>query len=282
MKATEEIIVPLVEKIPAFPQSVNKVLALTSDINCSPKELVEVVSLDPVLTLKILKLVNSAYFGLANKVTSIRHALVYLGLNTLKNITLSLAMIGALPKKNKAGFDSNALWIHSLAVGSAAKLLARARGAAKDETEDYFVAGLLHDVGKLVFARYMPDEFKAALDKAKAEDISLHDAEKQVISATHAEVGAMLAKKWELPDNLAACLGRHHVPDKGGPLPMLDVVFAANQAAKAMQFGYGGDAKPCVFPEGVASRLGFDLEETNASLPDLQEELDKAAIMIRV
>jgi len=280
MKATEEIILPLVEKIPAFSQSVSRVLALTSDINCSPRELVEVVSLDPVLTLKILKLVNSAYFGLAQKVTSIHHALVYLGLNTLKNITLSLAMIGALPRKNKAGFNADAFWLHSLGTGVAARLLARTRRTPGDEAEEYFVAGLLHDVGKLVFARYMPEQFKDALKAAGEGGVSLCEAEKRAIGADHAEVGAMLAVKWQLSGELAASLGRHHVPEEGEALPMLDAVFAADQTVKALGYGFSGDPTPRPLPEAVAARLGMNLEELAASMPSLGGELDKARILI--
>ncbi len=282
MKATEEIILPLVEKIPAFSQSVSRVLTLTSDINCSPRELVEVVSLDPVLTLKLLKLVNSAYFGLAQKVTSIHHALVYLGLNTLKNITLSLAMIGALPRKNKAGFNADALWLHSLGTGVAARILAKSRLSLGDEAEEYFVAGLLHDVGKLVFARYMPDRFKEALSAAAEGGVSLCQAEKRAIGADHAEVGAMLAVKWQLSNELAAVLGRHHAPEEGETLPMLDAVFAANQIVKVLGFGMSGDPVPRELPEAVAERLGVNLEELIASMPNLAEELDKARILITI
>jgi len=282
MKATEELILPLVEKIPAFSQSVSRVLTMTSDMNCSPRELVEVVSLDPVLTLKILKLVNSAYFGLAQKVTSIHHALVYLGLNTLKNITLSLAMIGALPRKNKAGFDADALWLHSLGTGVTARLLAKGRLKLGDEAEDYFVAGLLHDVGKLIFARYMPEQFKEALLAAGEGEVSLCEAEKRAIGADHAEVGAMLAAKWQLSDELAAALGRHHVPEQGEPLPMLDAIFAANQAVKVLNCGLSGDSIPRELPEGVATRLGVNLEGLVDSMPNLAEELDKARILITI
>ena len=95
-----------VEKMPAFPKSVQKLLELTRDINCQPKQLVSVIETDPVMTVKILKVLNSAYYSLPNKITSVNRSVVYLGINTIKNLALSIAAIGVLPKQNKAGlFD---------------------------------------------------------------------------------------------------------------------------------------------------------------------------------
>ena len=90
----------MVESMPAFPESVHQVMALTSDINCSPKDLVKVIESDPVMTMKLLKLVNSAYFALSRNIASIQHALVYLGLNTVKNLAISIATVDALPRNS--------------------------------------------------------------------------------------------------------------------------------------------------------------------------------------
>src|ERR1035437_1151040 len=103
----------MVEKMPAFTQNVLRVIELTSDINSDPKDLVEVIQCDPILMMRILKLVNSPYFGLAQKISSINHAVVYIGINTVKNLALSTAIIGVLPRTNAAGFDMDGFLRHS-------------------------------------------------------------------------------------------------------------------------------------------------------------------------
>lgn len=273
----------VVEKMPAFPKSVHRVLELCSDINCAPRDLVQVIENDPIFTLKILKLVNSPYFGLVQKITSIHHAIVYVGLNTLKNVALGLASIGSLPRKNKAGFDMDAFWLHSLAVGTVSRMMATMiLRLPQTEAGDYFVAGLLHDVGKVVFAIYMPEEFKDVLAKVGQGELYLYEAEKDVIGADHAEIGAMLAKKWALPDPLTTCIARHHSPDQGESDALTDCVFVANQVAKKLEFGSAGENDLEDVPESVLERFDMDLDKIISSMPALEDELKKARIFITV
>ena len=152
-----------VERMPAFPKSVQKILELTRNINCLPKELVGVIEKDPVMTMKILKVINSAYYSLPNKITSVNQSVVYLGINTIKNLALSFATVGILPRTNTVGFDIQRYLLHSLATGSVARQLCHAYGNGEADPADCFVAGLLHDFGKVVYAQFMPDEFRRAL-----------------------------------------------------------------------------------------------------------------------
>ncbi len=135
-----------VDGMPAFPKSVQKILELTRDVNCSPKDLVQVIDKDPVVTVKVLRVVNSAYYSLPKQITSINHAVVYLGFNTIKNLALSIAAIGMLPASNAAGFDGAQYLLHSLSTAAIAKQLALRLDDA--DPMDCFIAGLLHDFGK--------------------------------------------------------------------------------------------------------------------------------------
>src|SRR5574343_1448600 len=146
-----------VDGMPAFPKSVQRILELTRDVNSTPKELVEVIDKDPVVTVKILKVVNSAYYSLPKQITSINHAVVFLGFNTIKNLALGIAAIGMLPKSNEAGFDVQQYLLHSLATANLSKKIA-AKFADDADPMDCFIAGLLHDFGKLLFAQFMPHE----------------------------------------------------------------------------------------------------------------------------
>ncbi len=151
MPINEDQILEMVEKMPAFPQSVHRILALTSNVDCSPKELVAVIEHDPILTLKVLKLVNSAYFGLSKEIDSVNRAVVFVGINTIKNLAITVATTGSLPKTNRAGINMKDFWGHSLSVGVIAKLLASDRETAGSVLSSFFVAGLLHDLGKILF-----------------------------------------------------------------------------------------------------------------------------------
>ena len=144
-----------VERMPAFPRSVQKILELTRNINCLPKDLVGVIEKDPVMTMKILKVINSAYYGLPQKITSVGQSVVYLGINTIKNLALGFAAVGILPRMNAAGFDIQRYLLHSLVVGGTARQLATQFAKGEVDSGDAYIAGLLHDFGKVVFAQFL-------------------------------------------------------------------------------------------------------------------------------
>lgn len=282
MKDTKTKLMKAVEQMPAFPKSVHQVLKLASDINCSQKELVEVIKKDPVFTLKILRLVNSAYFGLSREITSINHASVYLGLNTLKNVALGLAAVGAIPRTNVAGLDMGGFWLHSLAVATGTRMLGSMLGVSRDEAADYFAAGLLHDVGKVVFALYMPEEFKQVADRVAETGNSLAETEREVIEYSHADIGALLAEKWNLPKDLHDAIKRHHEPEEGAPSQVVDCVFAANQISKKLAFGSAGEYTIEPLPESIHRRFSLDIDGLIKELPTLDEEVERARIFIKL
>lgn len=271
-----------VEKMPAFPKSVSEVLRLTADVNCSQKALVEVIKRDPVFTLKILRLVNSAYFGLSREITSINHASVYLGLNSLKNVALGLAAVGAIPESASKHIDMGAFWLHSLAVATATRMLGLKLGVSRDDSSDYFAAGLLHDIGKAVFALYLPSEFEEASRKALEPGASLFRCEMEVIGATHADIGGMLAEKWNLPVELYDAISGHHAVGQGESSQMVDCLFAANQICKKLAFGAAGDFEIQALPESITDRFSMNMEELIADMPTLDEEVEHARIFIKL
>lgn len=268
-----------VDDMPAFPKSVQKILELTRDVDCTPKDLVQVIDKDPVLTVKILKVVNSAYYSLPKQVTSISHAVVFMGFNTIKNLALGIAAIGMLPKSNAAGFDVQQYLLHSLATAGIARQLAGELDSA--DPMDCFIAGLLHDFGKVVFAQFMPDEFRKALELSQRDGSSLHQALQQTIGADHALVGAMLVEKWRFAPPLVETIRNQH----GSELKdtdMIACVFAANQISKKLQFGFGGNACIEALPPAMARRLGGDLDTIIARLGDLSVLFEEAQIFSRL
>ena len=268
-----------VDGMPAFPKSVQRILELTRDVNCTAKDLVQVIDKDPVVTVKILRVVNSAYYSLPKQITSINHALVYLGFNTIKNLALSIAAIGMLPKDNAAGFDGQQYLLHSLAAASIAKKLAYRVDDA--DPMDCFIAGLLHDFGKVVFAQFMPTDFRLALDISRETQTSLAMALRRVIGADHAVVGAMLVETWRFAPNLIETI-RHQHPDDLKDTGMIACVFAANQISKKLKLGFGGNPWVDELPQAIQNRLGGTLDEVIASLGDLTPMMEEAKVFSQI
>jgi len=268
-----------VDAMPAFPKSVQRILELSRDVNSTPKDLVEVIDKDPVVTVKILKVVNSAYYSLPKQITSIGHAVVYLGFNTIKNLALSIAAIGMLPKDNESGFDVQKYLLHSLATAGIAKQLA---SRVKDaDPMDCFIAGLLHDFGKVVFAQLMPLEFRAALRKSQEDASSLHAALQHEIGADHVLVGAMLVEKWRFAPHLIETIRYQHITDLRDT-DMIACVFGANQISKKLGFGFGGNLCIEEFPASVQKRLGGTLDEVIASMGDLNPLFEEAKVFAKL
>ncbi|MFA5826693.1 MAG: HDOD domain-containing protein, partial [Gallionellaceae bacterium] len=199
-----------VEKMPAFPKSVQRILELSRDINCSPKDLVTVIEKDPVMTMKLLRVLNSAYYSFPKQITSVNQSVVYLGLNTIKNMALSFAALGTLPQHNAAGFDVQRYLLHSLTTAGLARMVSQKYKITDADPTDCYIAGLLHDFGKVVFAQFMAEEFKQALALSDEQAISLHAAEQQIIGTDHSVVGAMLVEKWQFPSGISTLIREHH------------------------------------------------------------------------
>jgi len=266
----------MVAKMPAFPISVQRIIELTADMQCSPKELVQVIEHDPVMTMKILKLLNSAYYSLPRKITSIKRSVVYIGINTIKNVALSIATIGMLPTKSAGGFDTRKFLKHSLVTAAIAKLLNNKFNHVEFEGSDCFVAGLLHDIGKVVYAQYDPARYVELQKVSEENGISLFQAEQEVIGADHAVIGSMLGSKWQFPESLVDCIGEHHnVTNPGNEIR--DCVIAADQLSKIIDLE---DAQldsefNIELPPIVAERFGMGLKELLEYLGDFSAELDE-------
>ncbi len=276
----EQLIV-LVEKMPAFPKSVQQIVQLTSDINASAKDIVRVIECDPVMTVKILKAINSSFYGLPQKITSVQRAVVHIGLNTIKNIALGVAAMGMLNANNKANFNTSNFLLHSLTTAAISKMLAERIGLSSTECSDCFVAGLLHDFGKVVFAEFIADDFKLALEKSKEQQLSLHQTEVEFIGLNHSQAGKILAEKWQLSDTLIDAIAHHHDLDPSQNV-LRDCVFAANQISKQMQFGDSGNPLIEAFPETIVTRFGLDLPAMCDALGDLESVKTEAQSFINL
>lgn len=214
-----------------------KVLRTCNEPNTCANDLNRVISLDPVLTGRVLQLVNSAYYSLPSKVNSLTRAIILLGINTVKNVVLSFAIFETFARHESFRvFSADDFWAHSLSTAAAAKILATAQGVPLSEREDFFVAGLMHDLGKIPLNHLFPDAYRKAAQVARTSGQGMRSAEEAMIGVDHCRVGLMIARKWQLSDALTGALGRHHAGGDGESdgLYLTEVVALADALAHGM------------------------------------------------
>ena len=198
-----------IKDIPTLPTIIFELNELLQDPNTPITEISDIIEKDQAMSLRVLKLVNSAFYGIHKEVNDIGNAIVLLGFNTVRNAIVSLGVINSfLGIKALEGFDIRDFWKHSLAVAVVSKSLAEKTKIASPDS--CFVGGLLHDIGKVILAQYFQDLFEKVWNAAKKENISFYEAEKQEISIDHAIIGAHLATNWELPENFIDVIRWHH------------------------------------------------------------------------
>lgn len=217
----KEEITKHIDRLPGFSMTVAKVMHLSNDMRASPKDLIHAISLDPVLTAEVLRLINSAYFGMKQAVVSLNRAVILLGVNTIKNVAIGSAVIGAMKMRNFKYFSSDEFWEHSLGVATGSKILAGRLGVPAQERDEYFIAGLLHDIGKVIFVQHLAEEFARLSDPQYQPGVPKSELEEKFMGMSHAELGMLIAKKWELPPLLLDTIHEHHKPKFGGENDMV-------------------------------------------------------------
>ncbi len=199
-------------KMPSLSTTITKVLSVCNSPTTSANDLNKVVSLDPVLTGNVLKLINSAYYAMKDQISSLTQAIIMLGLNTIKNLALSTAVLGAAGGKSSESMDL--FWTHCISTGVTAKAIALESGVLKSECEEYFVAGLLHDLGKLPLFHCFPADYMTVVAYAREKNVLLHIAEKTVFGMTHEETGKLISEKWDLQGAIHEAICYHHRPSQ--------------------------------------------------------------------
>ena len=274
-----------IKTMPSLPVSVTKVLELCNNVNVSPADLNYAISLDPVLVGRVLKLLNSAYYGLNQKVTSLVRAIVMLGINTVKNLALSTAILGTLPQnKNQKGLDMEGFWRHSLCVGVTAKLLAKKQGIDFQQIEEYFTAGLLHDIGKIPLNAVLSAKYLLAVTGADRSQASLIDAEDETLGINHCTSGVMISRAWKLEGPVADAIIYHHnlAGYSGGYKKILDNIVIANFFASTNEIGFSGDRNPEKPAAEIWSASGIREDIFEDITKDVHKEIEKAEVFLKI
>jgi len=205
-----------IANLPTLPHIASKLMKIISSPNTNADMVAALVAQDVSLSAKVLRLANSAFYGIPKSVNTLKSAVVVLGFKIIHTMVLSLTVFDMFGKNDskKAIFDREAFWQHSLKCGTTARLLAQKRKQNMPlDPEEAFCAGLLHDVGKVVMEQYLHTDFHKALLYARAHRISGFEAEKHVLGYTHSDVALWLTTSWSLPDEILQPLIYHHEPD---------------------------------------------------------------------
>ncbi len=252
-----------VKAFPAMPTTATRLLPLLDDPDVSFNEIEDIIRYDPGLTANILKLTNSAYFGIPIKVHSVRQAMSLLGWKRLLQLVMTLCM-SSLMKKPIPGYDlpRGELWRHSIAVSIAAENIVKYLSIP--DADEVFTAALLHDVGKLILGGFVKKDLEFIQDMV-AKGFSFDVAENIILGTDHAKVGANILRQWSFPDDLVNAVGWHHNPEDCENRCMLsDIVHLANNLGQAIGAGRSLKESHSELSHTIIESLGFkpvDLEE---------------------
>jgi HD-like signal output (HDOD) protein len=274
-----------ISKIPALPVTVTKILEICNNPATSPVDLNRVISVDPVLMARVLKLINSAYYGLSNQITSLARAIIMLGINTVKNLALSTAVLGSLGKKdNFQALNMQGFWRHSLCVGVTAKLIAKKRKVDPKDLEEYFIAGLLHDIGKIPLNNTLTTLYIEAMGVSDRDHLPLYKAEKSVIGYDHSDIGLLIGDAWKLGSGILDTIRFHHSLNEyeGTNKTVLYTVAVANFFANIDEIGFSGNRYPEKVPTAAFSHLDITMEYLDDIADDVMKEIEKAQVFLKI
>lgn len=260
------ILIQKVSNLPTLPSVIHKIMEVADSTGGNAAALAEVLSKDPSLTSLILRLVNSAYYGQHRQITSIDHAIVILGFQLVKTIALGAGIFRDGAADGHANFDREAFWVHSLAVATGSKMLAEALPRDLDR-DVFFLSGLLHDLGKVVFDNYFNDEYRKVIALTRLQNLWIRDAELRLMDMDHCKAGFYLARKWRFPQETAMAIRYHHDLSRvsGDEGIVCAAVHAADVICRRIKIGSGGDDQiieldPSVSTYGITRDLLGEIE----------------------
>ncbi|MDQ3440606.1 MAG: HDOD domain-containing protein [Planctomycetota bacterium] len=267
--------------IATLPEVTNQVIATVEDPNASASSLHKIVSHDPALVSRILKVVNSAFYGLPGQIGSIERAIVLLGLNAVKNIAVA-ASLGQMFRgvKLTEEFTARDLWTHCMAVAVTSRELAKQMKLPI--ADEAFLAGMIHDLGLLVSLQVSPEQLRAACERAKTSEANFCEIEREVIGADHQQLGAGLAEHWKFPRSCQLVAGHHHHPAalSDNNRMLVTLVYVADTICCQSGRGFNLTALRQKLDDAELGGVGIDMlliERTRENLPTL---LDGASAMM--
>jgi len=238
MIAKAEQLVGKVDDLPTIPAVATQVLQLLDQPEVQIEEVADLMLSDQVMTARVMKMINSPVYKPGHRISSLKRALVYLGLRHIREVALTTSFISAFDEKSGAA-GIGTFWEHSFGVGMVSKIIAEKIGYI--DLERAYIAGVIHDIGEVFFSNYLRDEFQQVMDGIKDKPVKLVDAEAEHFGTTHCEIGLCMARKWNFPESYCEVIAYHHTPTEATIDPVLcAIVNLADLFYSVRELNYGG------------------------------------------
>ncbi|MBN1593643.1 MAG: HDOD domain-containing protein [Candidatus Coatesbacteria bacterium] len=276
-----KLVLKRLSELPTLPAALYRMLDVLSDPKLSMAAISKIIAEDPSLTSKMLKLANSPYYGFQKEVRSVDHAMVLLGVETVKALALGVSIFNTFHDSvNMNGIDKAGLWAHFLAVAFCSREFSLIMNSV--EPNSAFTGGLIHDIGRLALLRMFPSESVLVVGQTEQGGCSLLDAERDIYGIDHEEAGAFLAKTWGLPEDLQEAIAFHHDMSAFEKTELVHAVYMAERLCKLLELGWTGEPKPDDMRDEELRAAGIDraqLDEVRdrilAREPEIKEFLKR-------
>jgi HD-like signal output (HDOD) protein len=265
-----------IEDLPTLPAVAMAVNRMLQDVNAPIEKMVSMLEKDPSLALKLLRLVNSSFYGFKSRITSLRHAVTLMGYSTVQNAVVTISVIDCLKIGSALnGFKASQFWIHSIGVAVLCRYLAARTKLA--EPDEAFTAGLVHDIGKIVLVNHFTHEFAILMEKVSADETTFYASEKHCDTYPHNLIGGHLARRWMLPEALQTAIRHHHgSQDQAASMSLAHLVAVADTLINVIDSTPGHQFKRENLPAPIREPV-FDALQRRASwFPQLKEEVAAA------
>jgi len=255
-----------VKNLPTLPGIVTKLTQMADDPDTTTEQMGKVISKDHILAAKLLKLVNSAFYGFPQRISSLSSAIILLGFNVVKSLIVSASIFEVMEDQDVE------LWEHSLGCAVVCGVIAKRLGIS--EPEEVSTAGLIHDIGKVAIKMELPEEYKKINRMMQVRQISMREAEVEVLGLDHAEAGGWLTKSWNLPTKLIEPISCHHDPRKAKEDQLASaIIHFSDLLIRGMGYGHAGDNRVPMLSKRAWQLLDFSPEDLDEILNEVEEKL---------
>ncbi len=255
-----------VQSLPTLPPIVSKLNQMVSDEDVTAVKLGRIIEKDQVLTSKLLKMVNSSFFGFPQRISTVSNAIVLLGFNVIKTLIVTSSIFEVMQSSDIGLFE------HSLGCATAAGIVAKKLGIKNPE--EVSTAGLIHDLGKIVLRAELPEEYEQVVETAREQDRYMREVEKEALGIGHGEIGGILARQWNLPERLVYPIEYHHNPEASPDYKEISaIIHFSDILIRALGFGFGGDKWVPPLDHNAWNRIKFGKKDMTHILEEVDEKL---------
>lgn len=287
MDQTQTLIAKLetIRSIPSLPIVVQRLRRTVRNPYSDAKQIAGIIQDDPSMMARVLKVVNSVLYGGREPVASLQLAVARLGMSTVSNIATSVSVFSSFGTKGQKNFDRIAFWRHCIATGVIAEVVHERhplKARAKYTNDFLHLCGLLHDIGKIVLEQHLHEEFMKAVKECRAKATPLIESEREILGSDHAQIGAWLGMKWNLPEDVLEVVRWHHDPASASPehQDLVALCCLANELSNREKMGDGGDsaAPPTAFDSWA--RMGLSADDVPGVLDQAVQEMKKSEVLM--